>query len=169
MLDTRERPAADEASGREETPEFDVERIRDVLPHRYPFLLVDRILEFEPGKRVVGLKNISINEKFFKGHLPGHAIMPGSLLVEAMAQVGCVMLLSLPQGRGRLAYFGGIDKARFYRPVLPGDTVLIEVESIAVRQSVSKVRATARVEGQVVCDCELMCALVDRTRRRTED
>ena len=100
--------------------QLSVEEILRVLPHRYPFLLVDRILELEPGRRAVGLKNVTLNEAFFQGHFPGHAVMPGVLLVEAMAQVGGVILLSMVGHEGKLAYFAGMDKVRFRRPVVPG-------------------------------------------------
>lgn len=146
-------------------PVFDVEQIREILPHRYPFLLVDKILEFEPGKRCVGLKNVTVNEKFFNGHFPGHAIMPGAILVESMAQVGCVLMLTMEPGNDRLAYFAAMDKVRFYKPVLPGDTVIIEVQATGYRRGVGKIKATARVGDKVVCEGELTCALVDRNRK----
>ena len=125
---------------------LDVEQIRDVLPHRYPFLLVDRILELIPEKSARGYKNVTINEEFFEGHFPGHAVMPGVLVCEAMAQVGGVLLLSKTGNEGKLAYFGGMDKVRFRKPVLPGDTLVTEVELIATKSNIGKVRAVARVE-----------------------
>lgn len=141
---------------------FDVEEIQAVLPHRYPFLLVDRILEMEPGKRAVGLKSVTFNESFFQGHFPGHPVMPGVLVLEAMAQVGGVLLLSMTGNEGKLAYFGGIDKVRFRKPVVPGDQLITEVELLKNRGGIGKVRVTGRVDRHVVCEGEFMFALVER-------
>lgn len=146
---------------------LDVEQIRDILPHRYPFLLVDRILELIPEKSARGYKNVTINEEFFEGHFPGHAVMPGVMVCEAMAQVGGVLLLSMTGNAGKLAYFGGMDRVRFRKPVLPGDTLVTDVELIATRGSIGKVRAVARVDNEVACEGEFIFALVDRDRRRT--
>jgi 3-hydroxyacyl-[acyl-carrier-protein] dehydratase len=136
------------------------DEILKVLPHRYPFLLVDRILELEPGHRAVGLKNVTLNEPFFQGHFPGHPIMPGVLLIEAMAQVGGVILLTMSGNQGKLAYFGGMDKVRFRRPVVPGDTLITEVEVVKHRGSFGWVRGIARVDGQVAVKGDLSYSLV---------
>ena len=141
---------------------LDIEDIQRILPHRYPFLLVDRILELEPGMRAVGLKNVTINEAFFQGHFPGHPVMPGVLVVEAMAQVGGVLLLSMTGNDGKIAYFGGMDKVRFRKPVLPGDTLITEVELLRSRGDIGKVRVTGRVNRQIVAEGEYIFALVDR-------
>lgn len=148
---------------------LDIEQIRDILPHRYPFLLVDRILELVPAKSARGYKNVTINEEFFEGHFPGHAVMPGVLVCEAMAQVGGVLLLSQSGNEGKLAYFGGMDRVRFRKPVLPGDTLITDVELIAAKSNIGKVRAVARVDGDVACEGEFMFALVGRDRRRESD
>ena len=145
---------------------LDVEQIRDVLPHRYPFLLVDRILELIPEKSARGYKNVTINEEFFEGHFPGHAVMPGVLVCEAMAQVGGVLLLSMTGNEGKLAYFGGMDKVRFRKPVLPGDTLMTDVELIASRGNIGKVKAVARVDNEVAAEGEFIFALVDRDKKQ---
>lgn len=140
---------------------LDVKEIYRILPHRYPFLLVDRILELVPGVRAVGVKNVTINEAFFQGHFPGHPVMPAVLITEAMAQVGGVLLLSMTGNEGKLAYFGGIDKAKFRRPVIPGDQLISEVVLLRCRNNMGKVRAVGRVDGQVVAEGEYIFALVD--------
>jgi len=141
-------------------PELDIEAIKEILPHRYPFLLVDRITELVPGKRVVGLKNITVNEPFFQGHFPQRAIMPGVLIIEVMAQIGGVMILSVEEHRGKLAYIGTVDNAKFRRPVVPGDTLEVEVELLRLRGNMGKVKCVARVGGEDAAEAEIMFALV---------
>lgn len=138
---------------------LDSEQIRHVLPHRYPFLLVDRILELEPGQRAVGRKNVTVNEPFFQGHWPHRAVMPAVLILEALAQVGGVMLLSLEEHAGKNAYFAGVNKARFRKPVVPGDTLVLQVVMQKVRGSFGTVAAEATVDDVVVAEAELMFAL----------
>lgn len=141
-------------------PELDIEAIKQILPHRYPFLLVDRILALEPGKRAVGLKNVTANEPFFQGHFPQRSIMPGVLIIEIMAQVGGVMILSLEEHQGKLAYIGTVDNAKFRRPVVPGDTLEVEVELLRLRGNAGKVKCVARVGGEEAAEAEIMFALV---------
>lgn len=131
---------------------MDVEAIMARIPHRYPFLLVDRILEIEPGRRIVGLKNVSANEPFFQGHFPGHPIMPGVLVVEAMAQVGGVLASFLPGPEGQTAYFAAIHRCRFRRPVRPGDQLITEVIVLRARSRIGQMQATGRVDGVVVAE-----------------
>ncbi len=145
---------------------LDVEQIRDILPHRYPFLLVDRILELEEEKKCRGYKNVTINEEFFQGHFPGHAVMPGVLVLESIAQVGGVLLLSMTGNEGKLAYFGGMDKVRFRKPVFPGDTLVIDVEMIATKGNIGKIKGVATVDGDVAAEGEFMFALVARDKKR---
>ncbi len=141
------------------TPPLDARRILKILPHRYPFLLVDVVRELVPGERVVGVKNVTINEEFFAGHFPGHPIMPGVLIIEMMAQTAGVMLLTLPEHMGKLAYLAGVDKARFRKPVLPGDTLVATVNLLRARGSVGWVKAETRVNDVLVCEAELSFSL----------
>ncbi|WP_019499118.1 3-hydroxyacyl-ACP dehydratase FabZ [Pseudanabaena sp. PCC 6802] len=138
-----------------------IEEIQKLLPHRYPFLLVDRIIDYVPGHSATGIKNVTINEQFFQGHFPGHPIMPGVLIVEAMAQVGGVVLKQMPGSEGQLFLFAGIDKVRFRRPVVPGDRLVITTELLAARKRFGKMQARAEVDGQLACEGELMFSLVD--------
>ena len=139
-----------------------IEDIQQLLPHRYPFLLLDRIIENFPGERAVGLKNVTVNEPFFQGHFPGRPIMPGVLIVEAMAQVGGVMLAQMPDVQGKLSLFAGIDKVRFRRPVVPGDQLILTVELLTIKQRrFGKVHGRAEVDGQLASEGELMFSLVD--------
>jgi 3-hydroxyacyl-[acyl-carrier-protein] dehydratase len=140
-----------------------IDQIHEILPHRYPFLLVDRIVELEPGKRAVGIKNVSVNEEFFQGHFPGYPVMPGVLIIEAMAQVGGVLLLAMEEYRGKLAFFAGVDKAKFRRSVFPGDQLVTEAEMIRVWPSrgMGIIRTVARVQDKVVAEAEMKFAVKD--------
>ena len=147
-------------TSKEETTVLGIEEIMKVLPHRYPFLLVDRILEMELGKRVVGIKNVTINEPFFQGHFPGHPIMPGVLIVEAMAQVGgMLMLSSISDPDSKVVYFTSLDNVKFRRPVKPGDQLRFELDVVQTRGPLCKVHGVARVDGEVVCEAD-MAAMV---------
>ena len=140
-----------------------ISKILEVLPHRFPFLLVDRILETDGSTRMVGLKNVTINEPFFQGHFPDHPVMPGVLLVEALAQVGVILLLhNDPDRNSKLVYFSGIDKCRFRQPVVPGDQLTIEVDVLKQRDRYYKMKGQASVEDVVAVEAELSCSVVDR-------
>ena len=132
-----------------------IQEIKEIIPHRYPMLLVDRIEELEEGKRVVAKKNVTINEPFFQGHFPHEPVMPGVLIVEAMAQAGAVALLSLPDFRGKTAYFGGLDEAKFRKKVTPGDTLILEVEILKVKSAAGIGKGIAYVDGKKVAEAEL--------------
>jgi 3-hydroxyacyl-[acyl-carrier-protein] dehydratase len=136
--------------------------IRELIPHRYPFLLVDRIEEIEPGIRAVGVKNVSQNEPFFEGHFPDYPVMPGVLVVEAMAQVGAVGVMALEEYRKKLALFAGIDGVRFRRQVVPGDVLTMEVEILRLKGRVGRGKGAARVGSERVCEAELMFAFAQR-------
>lgn len=137
-------------------------QIQNIIPHRYPFLLVDKIIEVEEGKRAVGIKNVTINEPFFQGHFPNNPLMPGVLIVEAMAQVGAVAVMTLEENKGKLAVFAGIDSVRFKKQVRPGDTLRMEVELISMRRGIGKAQAVAYVDDEVACKGELMFGIVDK-------
>lgn len=146
---------------------LDINQIMELLPHRYPFLLVDRILEFEMGKRIVGLKNVTMNEPFFQGHFPGHPIMPGVLIIEAMAQTGGVLALkSVPEAevKNKVIYFMSIDKAKFRKPVVPGDQMRFEIDIIKQRSTVISLRAVTKVDGTAVAEAEMMAMIVDKPK-----
>jgi len=142
---------------------IDAVGILNSIPHRYPFMLVDRVLELEPGRRVVAIKNVTFNEPFFQGHFPGAPVMPGVLIIEAMAQAGAVLLLhDMADRNEKLVYFTGIDKARFRRPVGPGDQLRFTLEVLKLRRSTCKMRGLAEVDGKRVAEAEILSALVDR-------
>ncbi|WP_416434605.1 3-hydroxyacyl-ACP dehydratase FabZ [Priestia megaterium] len=141
---------------------LDIEQIKEIIPHRYPFLLVDRILEVKDGKKAVGLKNVSANEEFFNGHFPDYPVMPGVLIVEALAQVGAVAMLKKEENQGRLAFFAGIDNCRFKKQVRPGDQLRLEVEIVRARGSIGKGKGIATVDGELVCETDIMFALGDK-------
>jgi 3-hydroxyacyl-[acyl-carrier-protein] dehydratase len=137
------------------------QEIMQIIPHRYPFLLVDRILEMEPGVRAVGEKLVTINEHFFQGHFPDYPVMPGVLIVEALAQTGAIAVLSLPEYKGKIAFFGGVDKVRFRQPVRPGDTIRMEVTLDKIRRGVGKGSGKAIVNDKVACEGGLLFAVGD--------
>ncbi|MEG0293333.1 3-hydroxyacyl-ACP dehydratase FabZ [Enterococcus sp.] len=135
--------------------QLNIQQIKEIIPHRYPMLLIDRVEELVDGEKVIAKKNVTINEPFFQGHFPHEPVMPGVLIVEAMAQAGAVALLSLEQFKGKTAYFGGIDKAKFRQKVTPGDTLILEVEIIKVKSSAGIGKGIARVDGKKVAEAEL--------------
>ncbi len=157
--------ALSRAAQRLGAPTMDIGRIMDWLPHRYPFLLVDRIVEIEGKKRIVGIKNVTINEPFFQGHFPGHPIMPGMLIIEAMAQVGGMLLMSHFEGQNvedKVMYFMSLDNVKFRRPVVPGDQIRFELEMLSFRGKTCKMKGVGYVEGQVVAEAEMMAMVVDK-------
>ncbi len=139
---------------------MNIEQIMAVIPHRYPFLLIDRVIELEPGKRAVALKQVTINEPFFQGHFPTYPIMPGVLIIEALAQTGAVAGMVLPENQGKIALFAGIEGARFRRPVVPGDTLRLEVTIEAMKRGIGKAAALAKVGDELACEAQLTFALV---------
>jgi 3-hydroxyacyl-[acyl-carrier-protein] dehydratase len=144
---------------------FDIQAILGLLPHRYPFLLIDRIVEFEPTKRVVAIKNVTINEPFFQGHWPGHPIMPGVLVVEAMAQAGAIIMMAAIEDRdNKLVVFTGIERAKFRRQVTPGDQLRIEVDVLSMRPRIGRIEGKAYVDGKLACEAILTCQVVHKVR-----
>lgn len=139
------------------------QEIMAIIPHRYPFLLIDRIIELEPGVRAVGEKLVSIGEPYFQGHFPDYPVMPGVLQVEALAQTACVAALVLPENKGKIGLFAGLDKVRFKRLVRPGDTLRLEVTFDKIRMGIGKGRGVATVDGQLACEAELIFALAERS------
>ncbi len=137
--------------------------IQEILPHRFPFLLVDKIIELVPRERIVGIKQVTINEYFFQGHFPDAPVMPGVLIIEALAQVGAILALREFEDRSdKIPFFSGIDKAKFRRPVVPGDTLVLEVTAIRIGSKVQKMRGFAKVDGKVTAEAEIMCIIADR-------
>ncbi len=165
----RTTPTSTEPQGTNETTitseiktTFTSEEIQQLLPHRYPFLLIDKIIDYIPSKKAVGIKNVTVNEPCFQGHFPGRPLMPGVLIVEAMAQVGGIVLTQMSQADGGLFVFAGIDKVRFRRQVIPGDQLVMTVELLWVKQRrFGKMQGIAEVDGQLACEGELMFSLVN--------
>lgn len=138
---------------------MDIKEIQSIIPHRYPFLLVDKIEEMEPGKRAVGYKNVTINEPFFQGHFPEEPVMPGVLIIEALAQVGAVAMLCLEENKGKIGYLAGMDKVRIKRKVIPGDVLKLEVEIVKTKGKIGIGKAVATVEGVKACEAEIIFAI----------
>jgi 3-hydroxyacyl-[acyl-carrier-protein] dehydratase len=135
---------------------FDINEIKSMLPHRYPFLLVDRVLEFEPKKRIVALKNVTVNESFFNGHFPARPVMPGVLIIESMAQAAGLLMLAEDEHKGKIPFFTGIDNARFRKAIIPGDQIIIEVEVIRIKGNIGRAKGVAKVDGQIATEAEMM-------------
>ncbi|HHO6230560.1 TPA: 3-hydroxyacyl-ACP dehydratase FabZ [Staphylococcus aureus] len=140
---------------------FDYNQIKQIIPHRQPFLLIDKVVEYEEGQRCVAIKQVSGNEPFFQGHFPEYAVMPGVLITEALAQTGAVAILNSEENKGKIALFAGIDKCRFKRQVVPGDTLTLEVEITKIKGPIGKGNAKATVDVQLACSCELTFAIQD--------
>jgi len=170
MSDSPEVPASADAAPKPEKTTMDIVEIMAILPHRYPFLLIDRVVEMERKTRIVAIKNVSVNEPHFVGHFPDYPIMPGVLQVEAMAQAGGALLLTeIPDREDKLMVFTGIEEARFRRPVLPGDQLRIEVTVVNWRSRAVKMAGVITVDGKVVSDATITCQLVPRVRKPKTD
>ena len=148
---------------------LDSRAIQEILPHRYPFLLVDKIIELAPREKIVGIKQVTINEHFFIGHFPEAPVMPGVLIIEALAQVGAILALrEFEDRKNKIPFFSGIDKAKFRRPVVPGDTLFLEVTALRIGSKVQKMRGEAKVDGQIAAEAEIMCIIGDREKGETK-
>ena len=145
---------------------IDINKIREIIPHRYPFLLIDRITYLEPGLKAVGYKNMTTNEPFFQGHFPGNPIMPGVLIVEALAQLGCVTMLAKEEYKNMIGLFAGIDSVRFKKPVVPGDKLDLFVELIKLKGPIGKFKGEAKVDGQLACEGEVLFAVAPKPENR---
>ena len=142
---------------------LDITQIQKIIPHRFPFLLVDAITELDPAKRIVGIKNVTMNEPFFSGHFPGTPVMPGVLIIEALAQVAAVLVLrEIPDREKKLVYFSGIDRARFRQPVVPGDQLILVVEVLKLKSRLGKLRGEAFVREKLAAEAEILSTIVDR-------
>ncbi len=144
------------------TPPFDIEKIMQILPHRYPFLFVDKVLELQKGKHIVGVKNVTVNEQFFTGHFPGRPVMPGVLVIEALAQTAGILMLSRPENRGKLAYFMSMDKVKFRKTVVPGDRLLLKIDVVRIKSKTIQIRGQAYVEDKLVAEADMMFSLVPK-------